>query len=178
MTDVDATSGSRFVTLLARNCDRPGRIQGAWNRLKELYTAQNPRAYHNLSHIQACLRCFDESRALADHPDEVETSIWFHDCIYDPRRGDNELRSADMAESELTSLGARRDFVGRVRGLILATAHTSAPADADAALIVDIDLAILGAAPDEFDRYEHAIRTEYQHVSSDAFAVGRSKFLR
>jgi predicted metal-dependent HD superfamily phosphohydrolase len=45
--------------------------------------------------------------------------------------------------------------------LILATRHESVPVDADAALLADIDLAVLGQHAPAFDEYEAGVRSEY-----------------
>lgn len=100
------------------------------------------------------------------------------DCVYDPTRGDNEERSADAASAELAALGRDGPFIGRVRELILATKHSARPETGDAGIVADIDLSILGKAPDVFDAYDRAIRREYGHVDGDAFAAGRARVLR
>ena len=41
----------------------------------------------------------------------------------------------------------------------------------------DLDLAVLGGAPAEFDRYQAGIRAEYAHVSEADYAVGRAAVL-
>ena len=57
--------------------------------------------------------------------------------------------------------------------LIVATKHDAVPKDADAGLLVDIDLSILGADPERFDEYERQVRFEYQWVADDAFRAAR-----
>jgi predicted metal-dependent HD superfamily phosphohydrolase len=52
------------------------------------------RAYHTMAHIIACLDTFVAARHLATAPERIELAIWFHDIVYDTRRGDNEDRSA------------------------------------------------------------------------------------
>jgi len=69
-------------------------------------------------------------------------------------------------------------IIDRVTALILATTHMTAPALADAQIIVDIDLSILGRPRAEFDAYERAIRKEYGHVEEHAFRVGRAAILQ
>src|SRR5437868_5756855 len=54
------------------------------------------RHYHNLRHLQHCLRELDLARKEAKDPAAIELAIWYHDAIYDPTRHDNEQRSADM----------------------------------------------------------------------------------
>ena len=135
------------------------------------------RHYHNLEHIRHCLDLFEQTRNRFEDPEAVELAIWFHDSVYDPTQSDNEERSADWAADALRGCGASHAHIDRVRNLILATKHNAEPADNDARLLVDTDLAILGSDAEQFDAYERAIRKEYAHVTDDAFARGRSQIL-
>ena len=136
------------------------------------------RKYHTLQHLDECLALFDRDRALAEHPGEVAIAVWFHDAVYDTSRHDNEAASADWARRVLTQAGAADDIVGRVHALIMATCHHEVPATPDARLLVDIDLAILGAAPARFDEYERQIRDEYAFVPESRFREKRGEILR
>ena len=130
--------------------------------LSTLYRAED-RHYHNLVHIEAMLGFAGDYRALLDDPEAVEAAIWFHDAIYDSKAKDNEARSAALAEKKLAG---RTDAgrLGRIGAMILATATHQLPrfddaaATRDASLFLDMDLSILGAAPDAFDAYERAVR--------------------
>jgi predicted metal-dependent HD superfamily phosphohydrolase len=135
------------------------------------------RAYHTFDHIIDCLARFDLSSLFAQNPLEVEAALWFHDVVYDPRAHDNEERSAAWAGDVLARGEVPVSCVDRIRSLILATRHQSPPDDADAALIVDIDLSILGRDPATFERYEQQIRKEYAHVPDEAFRQGRLAIL-
>lgn len=104
-------------------------------------------------------------------------ALWFHDAVYDVRRDDNEERSADWACESLSAAGVSSDFVNRVRSLIMATDHRSPPQGRDAEIIVDIDLAILGAEPGRFEEYERQIREEYDWVAEDVFRRERTRIL-
>jgi predicted metal-dependent HD superfamily phosphohydrolase len=44
--------------------------------------------------------------------------------------------------------------------------------------LLDADLAILGAAPADYERYRLAVRAEYAHVPDDAWRAGRAAVLR
>lgn len=136
------------------------------------------RHYHDLAHVRACLDLFELHRHCFADPEATELAIWFHDGIYDPTRSDNELCSADLADSLLTGLGVDPATLASVRQLILATRHDAAPSDPDARLLVDIDLSILAAPESQFDAYERAIRREYAHVPEPAFREGRARVLR
>ena len=136
------------------------------------------RAYHTLQHLGECIDGFDAAIDLAAHPGEVELALWFHDAVYDVARHDNEEKSADWAHAAVLRAGAPADAAARIHGLVLATRHATAPAGGDAALLVDIDLAILGAPVDRFDEYERQVRREYAAVADDAFRAGRCEILR
>jgi len=140
--------------------------------------AEPHRKYHTPQHLRECLALFAAQRDLAVHPGEVAVALWFHDAIYDTARHDNEAASADWARRVLRDAGASGDVVERVDALILATRHSQVPATPDECLLVDIDLAILGAAPARFDEYERQIRDEYGFVPEDVFRDKRAGILR
>lgn len=139
--------------------------------------AEPHRAYHSQQHLAECLALFDEFRHLAERPAETEIALWFHDAIYDVHRHDNEVRSADWARDALLDAGVAVDAADRVEALVLATRHSAAPATPDEQLLVDIDLAILGAAPARFAEYEAQIRVEYGHVPVAVFNEKRGAIL-
>jgi predicted metal-dependent HD superfamily phosphohydrolase len=150
--------------------------QPVFDDLAQAY-AEPQRAYHTLEHIRDCLAEFDGASRLAEHPVEVEAALWLHDVVYDPRASDNEERSADWAENVLTNRGVPAPIIARIRTLILATRHQIIPEDKDAALLVDIDLSILGRDTATFERYEQQIRQEYDFVPEQAFREGRARIL-
>ncbi len=176
MSPVDRDQLSiRFDGLLARL--RLGGGAEAFNRLFESYTASD-RHYHDIRHITASLAELDGVRSHCEHCDAVELAIWFHDCVYDADRLDNEEKSADIAREALSKLGASGELIDRVCGLILATRHVGPPATQDERVIVDIDLSPLGAAPSVFDANGESIRREYRHLDDAAYGVGRGEILQ
>jgi predicted metal-dependent HD superfamily phosphohydrolase len=138
------------------------------------------RRYHSLQHLGECLDLFDEAQkqGLADHPGELAIALWFHDAVYDTRRSDNEAKSADWAERVVREAGGTADELARIRGLILATRHSESPAPGDAGLMVDIDLAILGASEIRFEEYETQIHQEYDWVPAPVFRPTRARILQ
>jgi predicted metal-dependent HD superfamily phosphohydrolase len=152
-----------------------------FRRLLRAYTRPS-RHYHNLEHIRHCLRELDRVRtdALdASASTAVEAAIWFHDAVCNPRRTDNEQRSAELAATSLAAVGAGRSFIAGVTRCILATRHGAAkPATAEEKLMVDIDLSIFGGTSEEFDAYDAAIRREYAHVPEEEYCGGRAAVLQ
>jgi predicted metal-dependent HD superfamily phosphohydrolase len=148
----------------------------AYQRLVRAY-AEPHRTYHTLRHIGACLEELDAVRLLAERPAAVEAAIWYHDAVYDPSAAANESESAAFAMADLAAAGVTPDTITQIESLILAT-HTHAPEPhTDAALVVDIDLAIFGQAPGNFDAYERAIRDEFFWVEPEVYREKRSEIL-
>ncbi|MCW4453707.1 hypothetical protein OK348_02715 [Flavobacterium sp. MXW15] len=148
--------------------------------------AAPPRAYHNFGHVQALLRHFHE---VADgpgwrQPREAYLAILYHDAIYEAGRKDNEERSAQLAGEAiarwLPGQGVDRD---RVMELIRLTARhgqlRAGEVDAEAALFLDCDMAILGAPAEVFDAYDRGIAEEYRgKVPGFLFRLNRRRFLK
>lgn len=133
------------------------------------------RAFHNMRHIDDCLRRFDEVRSRLDDPDAVELALWFHDSVYVPGDPANERRSADLFVTH--AAGAPAAFRRRVVALILATERSRAPRTRDARFIDDIDLAGFGQPWDAFARNSRRLRREFASVDDDAYHRGQWKFL-
>ena len=135
------------------------------------------RHYHSLRHLHACLHEFDAVHGLAQCPAEVELALWFHDAIYRTYRTDNEQRSAAWARQFIQSQDHPSISADRVSDLILATRHHANPVSGDAALVVDIDLSILGQPADLYAHFERAVRREYWWVSRRRFNDARRQIL-
>jgi predicted metal-dependent HD superfamily phosphohydrolase len=135
------------------------------------------RAYHTLLHLEECFQRFDEARTLAERPGELLIALWYHDAVYDTHAMDNEARSARWAGEVLRSAGCDGPTIKRVADLILVTRHPSVPAPGDPALMVDIDLGILGAPAPRFDEYEEQVRREYAWVPEPVFRETRARLL-
>jgi len=141
------------------------------------------RHYHGLAHIEAMLGLAGQYRSALSDPEAVEAAIWFHDAVYDSRAADNEARSAALA-SHCLAPHADPARLSRILAMIEATATHVAPkfeepgSTLDAALFLDMDLAILGAPPAEFDRYEAAVRREFGWLSDAAWRSGRAAVLQ
>jgi predicted metal-dependent HD superfamily phosphohydrolase len=143
------------------------------------------RRYHTVTHIMWVVRHARELLDPAREPnidsgidrDAVLLAALFHDAVYDPTRTDNESVSAALGAAAAITLGWSADRAAAVHRLVLATAGHS-PAAADEAVLVDADLAILGAEPNDYAAYVRGVRAEYRHVSDEQWRTGRAVVLQ
>ncbi len=136
------------------------------------------RGYHDLRHLREVLEHLDEL-VPADHPDRdaVVLAAWFHDAVYDAV-GDNEERSARLADAVLTQAGVPIPLVEEVTRLVRLTAgHDPAADDLPGQLLCDADLAILAAGRERYDAYVAGVRQEYAEVPDADFRAGRKAVL-
>lgn len=171
-----ADLADRWSTLVSSYCVSDARcaeigraVLAAWD--------EPHRRYHNIVHLRDVLAHVDEVASHADDPDAVRLAAWYHDVVY---RGqpDDEENSARRAEQDLGALGLPAAIVVEVARLVrLTVTHDPAPGDRNGETLCDADLAILAAPTDAYARYAESVRSEYAHVTDDAFQVGRAKVL-
>ncbi len=169
---------------------QPARFDALWRRCSPAATAATAadvhadlcrrlggadRRFHDLRHIQDCLRRFDEVAPMLMHPDAVELALWFHDAMYVPSDPDNERNSVRLYLSQST--GAPPAFRRRVCALILATTHKGKSYGNDRRFIEDIDLAGFAAPWDEFMRQGNLLREEFAAQSDAQYRAGQVRFL-
>ncbi len=166
--------------------DRWRQLMGHWGasgddaEFEKLVAAysESHRHYHSTQHITSCLNQFDEVADQAQYPKEVEAALWYHDAIYKTRSSTNERDSAHWASRYLESIGASPDQCHRVHRHILATKHTGEPLTGDTAIVVDVDVSILGAEPATYSVYQEAIRKEYRWVPEFLYRRKRIEILQ
>jgi len=148
--------------------------------LQRLYSEPH-RHYHTWAHVEDMLALSQQYRHLIIDHRLFDVAILFHDAVYDPKRHDNEGKSALLVQSleNVLSLGE----IGWVQDLIMATmdhkpAMISDDARSDARVLVDIDLSILGREPKVFWEYEANIRKEYAFVPVEDYRTGRAAVLQ
>ncbi|MCC5579442.1 metal-dependent phosphohydrolase [Microtetraspora sp. AC03309] len=141
--------------------------------------AEPHRRYHTTAHLDAVLAAVEPLAGHADDPGAVRLAAWFHDAVYDGRPGWDEERSAQLAQARLAACGAPDDLVREVARLVRVTsAHAYEPGDANAAVLCDADLSVLGGAWPGYTAYANAVREEYRDVPDALFRAGRSHVLR
>ena len=152
--------------------------EAIWLDLAEAY-GEDGRIYHTLIHIQHAWGIANQLQSVATDFTAVQLAIWFHDVVYDPRRSDNEAQSAAYTRRVLQPLGVAEDLLDTVADLILATKnHETAVPDPNKFVVIDADLAVLSAPPQQYDAYARAIRREYSFVPDEAYRAGRTAVLR
>lgn len=186
MADHDALLHARWRAAVTGTCscspsDADDALDALLNRHREPH-----RRYHGEAHVAHVLDAVhdlvdDERESVSLSPGDehvIMLAAAFHDAIYDPRSSTNEADSADLAERVLTDLGASADIIDGVRTMILATAHhldSALPVDHAVAVLLDADLAVLGAAPGGYQAYVDGIRFEYGHLDDATWATGRRR---
>ena len=141
--------------------------------------SETHRFYHNLSHVAALLAGVERERGHFSDERGVRLAVWFHDAVYDPRSASNEADSAELAVESLRAVDAAPATIERVAQMILATArHDAAGLDEDGRLFLDLDLGILGAPEEIYERYAAAIRAEYAFVPEDVYRRERARVMR
>jgi len=154
------------------------KAQTTFTALAEAYNSPG-RVYHTLDHIQDVLEWIEKLRNRAADLPTIQLAAWFHDSIYDPHAADNEERSAVYAQSLLSSLALPSETVQAVSQMILSTkTHWTEASKRDCQILLDADLAILGASVLRYDTYAQAIRQEYSWVPEISYRTGRAQVLQ
>jgi predicted metal-dependent HD superfamily phosphohydrolase len=161
------------------------RFRGLWNRigadstpdveykrLLETYL-EHHRNYHSIKHIVNSLDELEKAKHLMDNPNQVEFALWYHDRIMKKMSRVDEERSVEMAFKVCKNAELSDQFIEKVKNLILITKHHGTPTTKDEKFMADIDLAILGKSPEEFDKYEEAIKKEFSWVDPEIYRVNR-----
>jgi predicted metal-dependent HD superfamily phosphohydrolase len=146
---------------------------------------ENGRFYHNRDHLYHVLTTIKAICAPARPDLALLLAAWYHDAVYDLRAADNEAQSTALARQQLQAAGLDRELVDEVARLILLTekhevteAGISLRKQENGRILLDADLAILGAEPDHYRQYAQAIRQEYAFVPEAEYRQDRAKILR
>jgi predicted metal-dependent HD superfamily phosphohydrolase len=137
------------------------------------------RRYHTIDHVDAVVR---DAGELADDLGVADDdrllmllAACAHDVVYDAQPGADEKRSAAWARERLALSGIAQPHIARVEHLVLATiTHDADPQDWAAWAMLDADLAILGADPDDYRRYAAAVRAEFAEFDDAMWNFGRT----
>eukprot|EP00879_Flechtneria_rotunda_P008270 GHRR01008663.1.p1 GENE.GHRR01008663.1~~GHRR01008663.1.p1 ORF type:complete len:260 (+),score=83.92 GHRR01008663.1:205-984(+) len=178
---LDAAAYSRFQqTCGISDISQPHR-QPLWEIISSKHT-EGTRHYHNLNHLmfmfdfiqQACKAGYTLQGTAT-----LDWGIWFHDVVHNPESSTNEADSAALAGQLLQAAGLQQDTINKIKTYILATAsHHHVEGDPDGDLMMDADLAILGAPLHKYIDYAVAVRKEYGHLSDEEYTKSRARVLK
>lgn len=123
------------------------------------------RFYHNWDHISKMLKSAFNKNFFFD---DLILAIVFHDIVYDPKRTDNEERSAELFYSYV-----KNDFI---RQAILDT-KTHKYSNELSKILCELDIENLYGDISTFLDNSYKIFKEYQFVDWKTYSVERIKFL-
>jgi predicted metal-dependent HD superfamily phosphohydrolase len=120
------------------------------------------------------LLLLDEYPEALEHKRDIQLTIFFHDIIYDATKKGNEEKSARIAQKLLGE-----HYTQLIQQLILSTKKHQPLNDLhENAVLLDLDLAILGSSLELYDAYRTAIRMEYNVYPNLLYNPGRKKVLQ
>lgn len=151
-------------------------VKSAYGQLVAAYGSEG-RYYHTLTHIRNMISSAFTHEALIQDKDAFLFAIFFHDIVYDATAKDNEEKSARAAVDFLQKINFWEEELVTVAQMILAT-KTHTPGDMpDTAMLLDIDLEVLGADAATYRTYSEQIRKEYAMYPDEVYNPGRKKVL-
>ncbi len=136
------------------------------------------RTYHNVRHIENLLADLEKYQNLTNEKTILQLAIFFHDCVYDPQRSNNEKQSGILAKKNLEELHFPKEKIEKINTYILASQGHLPSQNPDLQLFLDLDLAILGTEPEKYLEYSQQIRQEYAHVPNFFYKIGRKKVIK
>ena len=168
---------SEWHILTKNYCDST-LAESLWAEIESQYIIKN-RHYHNLSHIFNMLKQLDETKTEIKDLESLKFAIWYHDIIYKSTKKDNEDKSALFALKRLKKINFNPERAQIVQELILSTKkHTIIKSqNNDNAVLLDLDLSILGTDWNTYKKYISNIRKEYKIYPNFMYNPGRKKVL-
>lgn len=154
-------------------------VENLWIEIEKQYSLKI-RHYHNLSHIQNMISHAEVVREYIIDNNAFLFSIWYHDIIYKPTRKDNEEKSALLAKKRLKTLNIDEKTLKNIENLIISTKKHEIilSQNNDNALLLDIDLSILGSDWETYQNYIQSIKKEYAIYPNFMYKKGRKDVLK
>lgn len=173
-----------YFELLFKHCNLTPKGGNPWYALEAAYE-EPPRAYHNIHHAVGCAMMAESYRL----PPLGIMALLYHDAHHVAGSIINKDESVNLLYEHFSDW--RKDLQDKplphpdgpspleeIARLIRVTKHDIEPATPLEAIVMDIDMSILGSEPAVFDAYEEAIRVEYDFASDADVEKGRVDFLK
>lgn len=145
--------------------------------------AEPHRAFHTWDRVTELLRMAEDVASAVGDRSSFILAILFHRAVLDPRLADAPVRSAAAMRQAVASRIPTQRLM-RSEALIFALADGAIPETedpslrGDAALLLDLGHAILGADAQRYRAYEDALRREFPHLPEARYGVARAATLR
>lgn len=109
------------------------------------------RFYHTIVHINDIFRFVGMQKIKLDPAEMV--ALYFHDAVYVVgQTPESEIQSANLMKALLSTYPVKREIINDAEAMILATAkHLDDVESNKTHRVLDLDIAGLGSAPQEFD---------------------------
>ncbi|KAG8968944.1 hypothetical protein FRC03_005489 [Tulasnella sp. 419] len=193
---------------LGNNANKACQLVDHWWHLVTQSYAEPQRHYHTLAHVESMWSQLDAHRedtksievyASSGHDPkapEIEESaclskidvlairlaILFHDIVYDPSRGDNELKSIEVFKSFASDFQLVDGLATLVISFIQSTikhALPDLPFPSSLPLFLDLDLEVLSRPTQLYKLYSKQISREYlPHMPLQQYLEGRIRVLQ
>ena len=134
------------------------------------------RAYHTCDHLADVMNqiyAIPNNHITNKYREMLLLAAIFHDIVYDPRRSDNEERSAQLLLQHAPETTEIQYIVSIIRDT-----KTHVPRSPLSHIFCDLDMSIVKKPLPDLVRWETGIRMEYKHVPRLLYMIGRVRFLR
>lgn len=152
------------------------------------------RHYHNREHLDNCLIALVLNSSdcnLSDHDSKLaRIALFYHDAVLDPEKATNEFESATLFRADARKFGLTShdgdwklsaSDIENISHAIMCTRHIDSeytPGLEWQKVVCDCDLAILGAQPAVFKKYEKDVRKEYQAIPHKQYMKKRETLMK
>lgn len=128
------------------------------------------RILHNTRHLIKTLARIDEIASTAHDPEVLRVALWYQGAVlnrsfdvfqHGTDSDEQEFSALYHARSRMETLGLSEDVISRIQELMMALfTHRADPSDMDAQVLIDADLGMLAASPQDFKRFRESLREE------------------
>ena len=139
--------------------------------------SEKHRKYHTISHLEDLIQQINTYTGLSSTEHDMLTlTAIFHDIIYIPRRGDNEVQSAEFFLNHV-AMNKDSSEIQEIATMIRDTKHHT-PSTHLSGIFSNMDMSIVRRPYAELLKWEDEIRYEYSHLPGIVYIIGRVRFLR
>ena len=165
-----------FINLVSEYTDSQYVINDLWFDIEKRYSSRK-RHYHTLAHLENVLLELLPLRSQIENWNVLLFSLYYHDIIYSSLKANNEFKSAEHAENQLSQLSISKSEIELCKQHILATKLHEFSDHNDTNYFTDADLSILGKNWNSYRLFFLNVRKEYAFFPTYLYNKGRRKAL-